>query len=204
MLIIGIDVGVKNLGITAMEWCDEFEEYRLHLSDAVDVTTFPHPEHMSYTECTLHHDLTYSDYLDHFFQVYEKVLDRADLILIERQPPMGYVVVEQLIFHQYRDKCQLVHPCSVHKFFGWCSDYELRKVQSVKTAMKYVPEVSDYLLRLERAHDVSDSVCFILFYVLRERETLRVKNLSEKMLGVEFSDEYTVGDFITSFSFKRN
>lgn len=185
-----------------MEWDDEFVEYSLILSEAVDITKFPHPPDLSFKECRLHHDSTYSDYMDHFFQLYQSLLQQADLILVERQPPMGYVVVEQLIFHQYRNKCRLVHPCSVHKFFGWCSDYELRKIQSVKTALKYITEASDTLLSLERAHDVSDSICFILFYALQQREIIRCRKLSEETLGVQFNDQFTVGDFINTFTYK--
>jgi hypothetical protein len=200
MIIIGIDIGVKNMGISSMEWSDDFETYSLRVCEVVDISTFPHRG--CEKECTLHHDNTYSDFIDHFFQYYYDELEIADLILLERQPPMGYVVVEQLIFHQYRKKSILVHPCSLHKYFQWYGDYEMRKGQSIKTAVKHVADTSKILHSLERAHDVSDSICFILYYGLQKRDAIRQKKLSERVLGVKFTDEYTVSDFLDSFTYK--
>ena len=199
MIIIGIDVGVKNLGISSMEWSDDFEEYSLRLCQVVDITTFPHKDSGT---CNLYHDNTYSDFLDHVFHYYEDEFQVADKILIERQPPGGYVVVEQLIFHQFRQKSVLIHPCSVHKYFSWCSDYDLRKGQSVNTAMKYVGDAGNVLNSLTRAHDVADSICFILYYGFSIRDEIRVVNQSKAALSVQFTDEFTVGDFLNSFAYK--
>jgi hypothetical protein len=49
---------------------------------------------------------------------YNEIFNKANFILIERQPLNGFVAVEQIIFGCWREKSILISPNSVHKFFN--------------------------------------------------------------------------------------
>ena len=56
--------------------------------------------------CKLYHENAMCDYINHVFQEYSEYFNNADLILIERQPPMGLIVIQELIMNKYREKIQ--------------------------------------------------------------------------------------------------
>ena len=106
--------------------------------------------------------------MEHIFQYYENLFPGVDKILIERQPPMGLVAIEQLIYAKFRDKCELIAPNSMHKFFNIGKyDYSIRKEKVEKIAKRYIIEpalVAD-LDAFGRQHDISDAICLGIFWL---------------------------------------
>ena len=102
------------------------------------------------------------------------MLDACDVLLIERQPIMGLVAVEQLILGHHRDKTTLVSPNSMHKFFNIAQyTYEGRKKQTVAIASTLLEHHSDMLKQMqahERQHDIADALVLMYFYLHAKHE----------------------------------
>ena len=188
--ILSVDIGVKHLGLSLSAVHHDFTMYEVVWVDMIDITQFVHLTKEAKHKCELYHDKTYTDYLEHLFFMYEELFEAVDYILIERQPPQGYVVVEQLIFSKYRNKAILISPNSVHKYLGWTTtklDYEARKVSSIKVCLKHI--LRDYTLdtfnSFDRKHDMADSICMVLFWAnrmnVKYKKEEKLKRLEKKM-----------------------
>lgn len=184
--IYSIDIGVKHLGF-AMSLVDEdWNLMEICWIDLIDITDFRH-NRVHKKDCKLHHDKTFCDWLEHVFQEEEDFFEKADYILLERQPPpQGFVVVEQLIFAAFRHKAILVHPASVHKFFNIGEyDYEGRKEMSEKIAkykLKDSPHLLEQLGFYDRQHDICDAICMALYWIDRKQKEYEKERKRKEIL----------------------
>lgn len=157
--IVSIDIGYVNM---AMVGCTTTEEgvVDFDYTAKVDITHVMH-NRVNPCDCKIPHTNETCDRVMHFIQEYRPVFDEADIVLIERQPPMGLKDVEALITQTFRSKVQLISPNKMHKFWGISRyDYERRKEHTERIASEYV-DLSLY----ERKHDVADAVCIAMFYI---------------------------------------
>lgn len=181
--VVSIDVGVKNLGISFSEINKDFTLSQIIWFDCIDITTFIHLDEESRKECKLYHEKTYCDYLEHVFYLYKELFSVVDYVLVERQPPQGYVVIEQLIFSKFRDKTILISPNSMHAFFNFGKeiDYEKRKYYTEQIAERCLKKNKsrNYLLiefhNLYRKHDVGDSICMIIFWLSKKHKVWKTQ-----------------------------
>jgi len=184
--VISIDVGITHLGISLGILDKAFHLIQLEWVNMIDITKFTHDFDLHEKDCCIDHSSRYfSDWLQHLFLEYETLFEISDYILVEKQPPCGLVVVEQIFMFKYRNKCHLVHPRSMHSFFGIGSAifsgedaYEERKKQTQIIAEKNVkwhPRAIEYYSKLSRKHDVTDSICLMLFW-LREQNKIYTRN----------------------------
>ena len=121
-------------------------------------------------DCSLYHSRMTSDWVEHFLVEFHDVLSSADVILLERQPPVGHRDVEQLLVAALRGKIQMVHPISVHSFLGMRGlNYDERKVAAVHRARQLFGSttVGATSLRDGRVHDVADAMMMIHYYCCR-------------------------------------
>ena len=127
MKIVSIDVGIIHLGMVS---CDvSWENTKVTGAYLVDLT-----KHCRKIGCTLNHTNHLVDRVDHFIQYHKETLDKADKILIEKQPIQGLISVEQLLYDRLRDRVVFIYPVSMHKQFGIRHlDYEGRKKLPRKT-----------------------------------------------------------------------
>ena len=114
-------------------------------------------------ECDLCHDNCVPDYLDHFIQENQEIFNQADLIILERQPPMGIMNVQDLLFKLFRNKVMLINPRSVHVYFNMPKDYDLRKIKSESVAKNYLEDFYNYNNNV-RKHDISDALLMVIYY----------------------------------------
>ena len=174
MIIVSIDVGYVNLGLTRAT-VDEC--FNVSFIDVIKIN-LRHTRHtrVPACECKIPHTNETCDRIAHFLQEYEPILGSAETILIERQPIMGLKDVEGLIMSANRSRTILVSPNSMHRFFGISKfTYDERKVRTEKIAEKYVGHMEEYQ-NLERKHDIADAVCLCLYHVdvlKREADTKR-------------------------------
>lgn len=183
MKVVAVDVGLSNF---AFVWVDVGDRGVVTVSGVrrLDLTLLCH-ERVTRAQCTLQHGNNATDRIEHFLQEHGGILDDADVILIEQQPPGGLVHVEQLLFSRYRNKAQLCSPVSLHKWLGIGGlDYEARKERTVARAAPYLNRFSHYWREL-RKHDMADAMCMILFWVDSNsdrfivREPIDAANLNE-------------------------
>ena len=157
--IVSIDIGYINMGMVVCSTTEEGEAifYETH---KIDITHVRHTR-VKPCDCMIPHTNETCDRVMHFIQEYRPIFDAADVILIERQPPMGLKDIEALLTQTFRSKVQLVSPNKMHKFWGISKyDYDRRKQNTVRIASEYVD-----LSRYERKHDVADAVCIAMFYI---------------------------------------
>ncbi len=166
-IIISIDIGYNNLGLVKSTITDSYKVEVNHV-ELIDLKAIPHrkvPRHM----CCLYHTNETADLVAHFIQEYRDILEEADTILIERQPPGGLTNIEALLFYAFRDRCVLVSPNAMHAHFSIGSlDYEHRKVETTRIAEEY-HDLSQYT----RKHDIADAICMTLFHTHKDRERHR-------------------------------
>ena len=128
----------------------------------IDITKIKHSS-VSFCDCKLHHERCIPDYLDHFIQEYSKYFAECDILLLERQPPIGITNVQDLLFTRFREKVLLISPNSVHKYFGLSSEYLVRKIESEKIAGEYLTNFKSFTTN-DRKHDISDALLMVLYY----------------------------------------
>lgn len=195
--LLSIDIGIKHLGMILLQCNQDYSINDIVWFELVDITEFHHLDVASEKTCELFHCKTMADWLSHIFYLHSELFDLSEYILIERQPPQGHVSVEQIIFFQYRKKAVLLHPRSIHKFFGWNSsicadiDYDKRKERSEeifryrlsKTERTWLKEAWEML---PRKHDISDAYLQAVYFChnknLMEVQALNAKSRLERTL----------------------
>ena len=189
--VLSIDIGVLHLGISVTTLDKEYNIIEIIFIDLINITDYIHNFGPDKKKCQLHHTKTFTDWMNHTYQENMDFFYMADYILVERQPPMGFVVVEQLIFSRWREKTILISPNSMHKFFIIGDyDYDKRKVYTEKIALMYLkdPELVTQLGFYDRAHDITDSICIMLYWIHGKQEeykqNARKKYLMERQTNV--------------------
>ena len=168
LALVGVELETDERGLLQQPLCASFTACEL-----IDLTCLPHTR-VTREVCKLYHSKGLFDRVSHFLQEYKHVLDACDVLLIERQPIMGLVAVEQLILGHYRDKTTLVSPNSMHKFFNIRQyTYEGRKEQTVAIACKLLENHGDTLKKMqrhERQHDIADALVLMYFFLHGKHE----------------------------------
>jgi hypothetical protein len=206
--VMSIDIGILHLGISVATLDEEYNMIEIIWIDLIDITEFIHKWGVSPKECLLYHTKTLCDWLNHTYQENIDFFEKADYILIERQPiPEGFTAVEQLIFSRWRDKAFLVHPRSVHKYFNMgYYEYDQRKVISEKIARAEItnPDLQKQLGYYNRAHDITDSILIILYWInIKQQEYQGEKRRKEIMnRRVYFDTKIKNGDITTEEMFE--
>ena len=169
--VLSIDVGIIHLGISVSLVNKDYTLKEIIYVDNINITEYKHTKCLK-SECKLHHTKTFADWINHVIQENTEYFDDSDIIIIEKQPPFGFVVVEQLIFSKYRNKTTIVSPNSVHKYFNFFDlDYDKRKEISVKIGDRFLSE--DLIERsksFDRRHDISDSICIMIYFINKKHE----------------------------------
>lgn len=160
--LVAIDIGLINMGVAAVTvYCNAAT---VTVADRVDITHYNDCP----PGCDLHHSRNHCDWVHHFVRRYAALLDEADTILIERQPPGGFKSVEQFLFDRFRSKAELVHPGTLMKFCGTRTmEYDDRKVATVLRAQQRWTDspIAVRALSLRRAHDVADALMMAAWWV---------------------------------------
>ena len=178
IFILSIDIGIQHLAMVLSSASTKYEFKEIVWMELVDITVFTCDKN-----CKLHHDKTFADWMLHILEKYFNIFDQATHILIERQPPQGLVVIEQILFGSWRDKSILISPNSVHKHFSIGDiDYENRKIASVNISKKYIHSetLQTQLNNCDRMHDISDCILFTIFWLSKKKEQLDIQSLIKK------------------------
>jgi hypothetical protein len=192
MLILSIDIGITNMGYvySSLEFNNDFTGSRIKnliinsnynkelvqnnvcilKCNKVDITKMKH-KFVKRECCKLFHDNCIPDYVDHFVQENQELFEKAELILLERQPPVGITNVQDLLFKQFRHKVLLISPNSVHKYFNLSKEYSVRKEQSEKISNSYLCNFENFKNNI-RKHDISDALLMIIYYYKIETDRL--------------------------------
>lgn len=167
--VLSIDIGIVNLGFVFAEIGNS-----INIIDCnrVDITYVKHNT-IKRCDCKLFHENCIPDYLDHFVQENNTFFEEADIILIERQPPVGITNVQDLLFTRFRSKVKLISPRTIHKYFYMSKDYDVRKIQSEKISSEYLSEFDNFSKNV-RKHDISDAMLILIWYYKKNKPVERI------------------------------
>lgn len=185
MYIVSIDIGIHNMGtvylnVNDITWEPEILEVYLDNIQGLCLNCFCN-------QCPLNHEKCFVDYVDHYLLKYKTIFDNADVIIIERQPPTGFIVIQELILQHYRNKVKIIQPQSVHKFFCISDlNYDQRKEYTTNVAMKYLKTFETFLSS-KRKHDISDALCQALYFISTEKEKYETQRAMEQFNISAFS-----------------
>lgn len=202
IVILSVDIGVLHLGISVSIVSEKYELKDIIWVDLIDITNIQH-KRVKRSKCNLYHEKTFCDWLEHVFQENYEFFNEADVVLLERQPIMGFQVVEQLIFSKFRNKTILVSPNSMHRFFHIeIYDYDTRKIHVEKIAERYLQNMDllqQYLENYERKHDIADSICLMIFWITnKNKEYIKEQRRIEAMnRRIYFDTKIKSGDITT-------
>lgn len=151
----------------------------------VNITIMKHSV-IPFKDCKLCHDNCVSDYVDHFIQEKKSMFDKAETILIERQPITGITNVQDLLMNKFRKKVILISPNKIHKYFNMSKNYYIRKLQSEKIALEYLTEQYNFVNNI-RKHDIADALLiFIYYYISSTTNNNQVNNtINNKIIDLE-------------------
>jgi hypothetical protein len=183
--VLSIDIGITNLGYvysqfnidtrfgskykatvynsdytTLME--NSHKDITIIDCDRVDITKVKHRK-VPLCVCKLHHDRCIPDYLDHFIQE-TSYFEECDVLLLERQPPVGITNVQDLLFKLFRDKVELISPNSIHKYFKLPGgEYNARKQLSEQLSSRYLLDFTTFTENIRR-HDIADAMLMTIYH----------------------------------------
>jgi hypothetical protein len=198
-VVLCIDVGILNLGISVGLIDEQFNLKEIAHVDLIDITKFTHTHELEGKKCNLHHTKTIADWMEHLFHEHLPLFQESDYILVEKQPPIGLVSIEQLIYYRWRDKCHLVSPRSMHKYYNIGQfNYEQRKLKTIdiaKSLSTWNPRAIKNYEIFKRKHDITDSICLMGFWLnknkinyLEKQEKERIKQNQLTTTGMSTND----------------
>lgn len=176
--IISIDIGYSNMAIVSIS--TNFDEL-FEVNDIHKVNLY------KFNESQVHQAMI------KFIEEFKYNFDEADIVIIERQPPMGLTNIQDILAFQYSDKVKLICPRSMHKHFGVSKlDYEHRKNKTEEISYEYLKSFEKYKT-LVRKHDVADALCLALYYF----------EINKKIKYIPVNIPRDINDFFESLKFVR-
>ena len=181
--IVSIDIGIIHMGVVSAQILTQPDcPQTIKTVDSCDLVDIKELcGECNVPGCKLGHNRADTlDCIDHFIQKYKILLDSANMILIEQQPPTGLQQIQELIRREYKSKVKLISPRSMHCWMNISHlEYEDRKERTESMARPYLKHMTAWSY-YERKHDMADALCFILFYLFQNEE-LRRENIRLKM-----------------------
>jgi hypothetical protein len=153
MLIVAIDVGIRNIAHCAMEGAGDV---RAWANEALCDGAYAPAD-------TVKHVMA-------FVERHRKLLNEADKIVIERQMRVNMRVVEAVLHALFYDKCTVVHARTVKQRYGLCKrNYRLNKeaaVRFVETLLAERPACpwTAHFDRSRKQDDLADAYIMALFF----------------------------------------
>lgn len=175
--LLSVDIGYQNMAL--VEVLTDFITFKVESVHKINLKEF--------NETLVHKSMI------KFIKEYNELFEKADIILIERQPPLGLTNIQDILAFKYSNKVKLICPRSIHKHFMLSSsNYDLRKKQTESIADKHIIDNNVYNTN-DRKHDMADAFCQALYYIEKNKVILN------KMYDIPSN----LNNFFDSFKFKR-
>lgn len=175
MFIIGIDVGLTNLGFALLNTETKKIEIAERIALVAKKKDLKNRDHIITRVWAL------------LFHKYKDAFEKASYILVERQLKTLFIIIENTIASicfMLKKNCIVVSPSTVKKMFGTsCNNYEQNKKAAVATATHFYPEI---IMKLEgKIDDVCDAILMAVFYMYHLQGHKTIDNPS--VLNIEKS-----------------
>lgn len=159
MLVLAIDVGIKNLGIC----CYDFIQNQVVHWD--NVSLVPNGRYVPSQNV---------QYVRDFVAKHKAFFDRASIVLIERQMRCNMRIVEAVLQCMFYEHCCVISPRSVKAHYGLSTrNYRMNKAKAVEWAKEFVnanphvfaPTVLDLFVRSGKQDDLADALLLVMYYL---------------------------------------
>tara|TARA_B100000073_G_scaffold300289_1_gene266658 strand:+ start:8499 stop:9008 length:510 start_codon:yes stop_codon:yes gene_type:complete len=159
MLILAIDVGIKNLALCAYD----LETNKIVFWD--NKTLVPSGRYIPSLNVT---------YVRDFVARYQHLFDNAAVLLVERQMRCNMRIIEAVFQTLFYDRCYIIHARSVKAHYGLSTrNYRLNKQKAVEWATAFVkantqvfePIAANTFLCDAKQDDLADSLLLTMYYL---------------------------------------
>jgi hypothetical protein len=154
MLVLAVDVGIRNLAICAMDTAHGI----VHWANE-PLSTGPYQPQYNV------------QYVHEFLARNAALFALADEIVVEKQMRVNMRIIEAVIHSRYFDKCKVVHPRTIKAAFGLGrGNYALNKrasVDFVQARLQSLEEPSnwrDFFANARKRDDLADAYIMALFF----------------------------------------
>ena len=157
--VIGIDVGIKNLGICVFD----FSTAKFVLWD--NVALVPNGK---YQPCNN------VQYVREFTQRYESFFNEPCYVLVERQMRCNMRIIESVLQSMFFESCIIINPRSVKSHYGLSmKNYRLNKQRAVEWAEEFtrvnssafIPGATSSFELQSKKDDIADALLLICYYL---------------------------------------
>jgi hypothetical protein len=158
MLIVAIDVGIKNLALC----CYDFATNQVIHWDNVSLVSGRYVPAQNV------------QYVRDFVQRHAHLFDRASIVLIERQMRCNMRIIEAVLQTLFFDRCKVIHARSVKAHYGLSMrNYRANKAKAVEWATQFVranpavfvPSVLETFVRGTKQDDLADALLLVMYYL---------------------------------------
>jgi hypothetical protein len=142
------------------------------------------------------------DYVKHFL-LDRWAFDLADVVLVEQQPPQGFIVIQELLRDRLRPRVQFMSPTHVHARLGMPLLYppvsteeqrrEIRKNFSEAWGRERLREFDINLGAYVRAHDITDAFMQLVVWIDDKRRSEMRFELPEEIASLYKSQKKCCG-----------
>ena len=163
MYFVSIDIGIIHMAIVCAEVNEDYTVDKIEYCSLDDITV-----PCKTKNCRFNHGKNLTDRMIHYFEKYKNHFERADKILVEQQPIMGFVSIQELFRFKFQDKVKTIHPRSMHCYFGIQKlNYEERKKKTIEIAWERLSQFKNFMFEV-RKNDMADALCLLEFYLSKE------------------------------------
>ncbi len=157
-LVLAIDIGIKNLGLCAYDFC---ESKVVHWDNVSIVQGRYVP-------------MQNVQYVRDFVARHAELFARAAVIVVERQMRSNMRVIEAVLQTMFFERCVVVSPRCVKMHYGiGHRDYRKNKVAAINWATEFCaangpifpPEVLDVFTRGKKQDDLADALLMVMYYL---------------------------------------
>ena len=159
MLVLAIDVGIKNFAMCAYD----LETNKVVFWD--NRSLVPNGRYLpSYNV----------QYVTDFVMRYQSLFDSAAIVLIERQMRCNMRIIEAVLQTMFFNRCHIIHARSVKAHYGiGTRNYRQNKQKAVEWATEFIhnnkevfaPGLADGFLCDAKQDDLADSLLLAMFYL---------------------------------------
>lgn len=158
-LVIAIDVGIKNLGLCAYDFCTNQVVYW---------------DNVSLTPGGRYVPAQNVQYVREFIWRHQELFNNCNTLIIERQMRCNMRIIESVFQTLYFDRCRIISPRCVKMHYGLSTrNYRQNKQKAVEWATDFVKAnhtvfpagVVDKYLNGKKQDDLADALLLVMYYL---------------------------------------
>ena len=158
-LVVAIDVGIKNMGVCAFDFCSG------------QVVLW---ENVSLVPSGRYIPAQNVQYVREFVLKYQSYFELASVVLVERQMRCNMRIIEALLHSTFWGKCHVVQPRCVKVHYGLSTNnYKQNKAKAVEwaksflhhNALVFAPGTAERFVDNRKQDDLADALLLVMFYL---------------------------------------